>query len=166
MPHTALRRTTAVVTIAVAVPVAALGITALGTGGVGSLAAPAALRAELTAMRAPARHPLVIAITVTPFGRVLATLLKLPLYNFGRERSDHRIHCVGSCAATWPPLRVAHTVKVPRHIAGISGIFGTIRRPNKTIQLTRNKVPLYTFAFDAPGQVTGNGVGGFAVVRG
>jgi predicted lipoprotein with Yx(FWY)xxD motif len=166
MPRTALRRTTAVVMIAVAVPVAALGITALGTGGAGSHAAPTAVHAKLTAVRTPARHPLVITITVSLFGRVLATPRRLPLYTFGPERTDHRIHCLRSCAATWPPLLVAQTVKVPRHIAGISGTFGTIRRPNTTIQLTRNKLPLYTFAFDAPRQVTGNGVGGFAVVRG
>jgi predicted lipoprotein with Yx(FWY)xxD motif len=165
MPHNALRRAIAVAAIAVAVPVAALAITAVGTDGVGSLASPGARFAQLTAARTTVRHPLVITITVRPFGRVLATPRKLPLYTFGPEHRDHRVHCVGSCATTWPPLLVARTVKVPRHIAGITGTFGTIRRPNKTIQLTRNALPLYAFAFDTPGQATGNGVGGFVVVR-
>jgi predicted lipoprotein with Yx(FWY)xxD motif len=163
MPRTALRRTIAIAAIAVAVPLTASAITVAGTGG-GPVAALPAVPAQLIA--ATVHRPLVITITVSGFGHVLATPHRLPLYTFNAEHKDHRIHCVGSCAMTWPPLLVAHTVKVPRHIAGITGTFGTIRRPNHSLQLTLNKLPLYRFAFDSPGQVTGNGVAGFVVVRG
>ena len=166
MSLTALRRGIAIAAIAVAVPLTAGAITAAGTGGVGPVASLPAFPARLVAVRLAAHRPLVIKITVSGVGRVLATPHKLPLYTFAPERKDHRIHCFGSCAMTWPPLLVARTVKVPRHIAGITGTFATIKRPNRSLQLTLNKLPLYTFAFDSPGQVNGNGVGGFAVVRG
>lgn len=166
MPLTALRRGIAIAALAVAVPLTASAITAAGTGGVGAVASLPSVPAQLLAVRPATRHPLVIKITVSGVGRVLATPHKRPLYTFASERKDHRIQCVGSCATTWPPLLVARTVKVPRHIAGITGTFGTIKRPNRSLQLTLNKLPLYTFAFDSPGQVNGNGVGGFAVVRG
>jgi predicted lipoprotein with Yx(FWY)xxD motif len=166
MPHNPLRRALAIAVISTAVPVIAVAIAAVGTGSVGPLAPPGPLSARLAASRTSAHRQLVIKITVTGFGHVLATPRTLPLYTFGPEQADHRIHCVASCATTWPPLLVAGTVRVPAQIAGVTGTFGTIRRPNRTIQVTRNKLPLYTFAFDAPGQVTGNGVGGFVVVRG
>jgi predicted lipoprotein with Yx(FWY)xxD motif len=167
MSPTPLRRALAIAAIAVAVPLTASAITAAGTGGVGPVASLPGVPAQLLAVRSAAHRPLVIKISVSGMmGRVLATPHKLPLYTFTPERRDHRIHCVGSCATTWPPLVVARTVTVPRHIAGITGTFGTIRRPNHSLQLTLNKLPLYTFAFDRPGQVIGNGVSGFVVVRG
>jgi predicted lipoprotein with Yx(FWY)xxD motif len=166
MHSTPVRRTIAIAAIAVAVPLTAGAITAAGTGGVGPVASLSSVPAQLLAAHATAHHPLVIKITVSGVGRVLATPHRLPLYTLAAERKDHRIHCVGSCVATWPPLVVSRTVKVPRHIAGITGAFGTIKRPNRSIQLTLNKLPLYTFAFDSSGQVNGNGVAGFAVVRG
>jgi predicted lipoprotein with Yx(FWY)xxD motif len=166
MSPTPLRRALAIAAIAIAVPLTASAITAAGTGGVGPVASFSSVPAQLIAVRSTTRHPLVIKITVSGMGRVLATPHKLPLYTFTPERRDHRIHCVGSCATTWPPLVVSRSVKVPRHIAGIRGTFGTIKRPNHSIQLTLNKLPLYAFAFDSPGQVNGNGVGGFVVVRG
>jgi predicted lipoprotein with Yx(FWY)xxD motif len=167
MSPTALRRALAIAAIVVAVPLTASAIAAAGTGGVGPVAPFSSVPAQLIAVRSTTRHPLVIKIPVSGImGRILATPHKLPLYTFTPERRDHRIHCVGSCSSTWPPLVVARSVKVPRHIAGITGTFGTIKRPNHSLQLTLNKLPLYRFAFDSPGQVTGNGVAGFVVVRG
>jgi len=166
MHSTPVRRAIAIAALAVAAPLTASAIAAAGTGGIGPVASLPSVPAQLLAMHSTAHHALVIKITVSGVGRVLATPHRLALYTFTPERRDHRIHCVGSCAATWPPLVVARTVKVPRHIAGITGTFGTIKRPNHSLQLTLNKLPLYRFAFDSPGQVTGNGVAGFVVVRG
>jgi predicted lipoprotein with Yx(FWY)xxD motif len=166
MAPTALRRALAIAAIAAAVPLTASAITAAGTGGVGPVTSLPSVPARLIAVRPAAHRPLVIKITVSGVGRILATPHKLPLYTFTPERKDHRVHCVGSCAATWPPLVVSRSVRVPRHIAGITGTFGTIKRPNRSLQVTLNKLPLYTFAFDSPGQVNGNGVSGFVVVRG
>ena len=166
MSPTALRRALAIAAIAVAVPLTASAIAAAGTGGVGPVTSLPSVPAQLIAVRSTAHRPLVIKISVSGVGTVLATPHRLPLYTFTPEHRDHRVHCVGSCATTWPPLVVARTVKVPRHIAGINGTFGTIRRPNRSIQLTLNKLPLYRFAFDSPGQVNGDGVAGFVVVRG
>jgi len=139
MRQHALRRA---VGFTVGIPLAAGLIAIAGAASLGTPSSPAPLFAQMTATHTTAHRPLVIKITVANFGRVLATPSRLPLYTSTREMKDHKIHCVGSCATIWPPLDVARGVKVPRRIAGITGTFGTIKRPNRTIQLTRNKLPL------------------------
>jgi predicted lipoprotein with Yx(FWY)xxD motif len=114
----------------------------------------------------PAHRPPVIAITMPGVGRVIATPHRQATYSYGPEAADHRVHCLGGCATIWPPLHVARTARIARRYAHLSGTFGVIRRPDGTRQLTRNGVPLYTFASDGHGTVTGNGVAGFSVVRG
>lgn len=60
--------------------------------------------------------------------------------------------CTGNCARNWPP--------VPGPVrAGpdVTGEFGTITRPDGTIQATWDGHPLYTASLDtAPGQAKGN----------
>jgi predicted lipoprotein with Yx(FWY)xxD motif len=42
---------------------------------------------------------------------------------------------------------------------------GTITRPDGSVEVTYNDMPLYTWQGDsAPGQATGQGVGGFVAV--
>ncbi len=155
-----VRRLVGLAAIAVVAPLTAAAVAAVGTGSLGPVSATAA-PAHTTAVR----PPLVIRISAPGFGHVLATSRRLPLYTFGPERKDHRIHCVGSCATAWPPVIVPAGTRVPVHIKGLAGTFGTIARKHAR-QLTHNRLPLYTFAFDSPGQVTGNRTNGFSVVRG
>ena len=160
MSRNSVRRLVGLATIAIVAPLTAAAVAAVGTGSLG----------PVSAMAAPARtmavRPLVIRISAPGFGHVLATRGRLPLYTFGPERKDHRIHCVGSCATAWPPVIVPAGTRVPVHIKGLAGTFGTIARTTHARQLTHNRLPLYTFAFDSPGQVTGNGTAGFSVVHG
>jgi hypothetical protein len=54
---------------------------------------------------------------------------------------------------------------VPRKLPGFKGVFGTIRRPGGRLQLTYNRLPLYTYAHEGPGQILCNDVDGWFVVR-
>jgi len=165
MSRPSVRRLVGLAAIAIVTPLTAAAGAAAGTGSlwpVGAAAAPARAAATRTVMH----HPLVIRISVPGIGHVLATRGRLPLYTFGPEHKDHRIHCVGACANAWPPVIVPAGTPVPAHIAGVAGSFGTIARSTHARQLTRDRLPLYTFAFDSPGHATGNGMAGFSVVRG
>ena len=100
------------------------------------------------------------------FGKVLSRTDKQVLYYWQVEKkAGGKIRCVGSCAKAWPPLIVKSAAAVPRKIAGLSGTFGTIRRPSGKLQVTRNKLPVYTYAHERPRQVLCDNVDGWFVVR-
>ncbi len=100
------------------------------------------------------------------FGRVLSRTDKQVLYFWSVEkRAGGKVKCVGACARAWPPLIVKSAAAVPKKVAGISGAFGTVRRPDGRLQVTRNKLPLYTYAHEAPRQVLCDDVDGWFVVR-
>ena len=85
------------------------------------------------------------------FGKVLSRIDKQVLYYWQVEKkAGGKIRCVGSCAKAWPPLIVKSAAAVPRKFVGLSGTFGTIRRPNGKLQVTRNKLPVYTYAHERP----------------
>ena len=108
-----------------------------------------------------------VSTFVSPsFGRVLSRTDKQVLYYWSVEKkAGGRVKCVGACAKAWPPLIVKSAATVPRRIAGISGVFGTVRRPSGKLQVTRNKLPVYTYANERPRQVLCNNVNGWFVVR-
>ena len=141
-------RATAVAAVALLVP----------AGGALAVHGHAAVKA---ALRAP------VSTFVDPtFGKVLSRPDKQVLYYWRVEKNARgRVRCVGSCAKSWPPLIVKSAKQVPRRVAGITGIFGTIRRPDGRLQVTRNKLPLYTYAHEGRRQVLCNNVNGWFVVR-
>jgi predicted lipoprotein with Yx(FWY)xxD motif len=124
-------------------------------GGAASLAAGAE-----EAIRAP-----VIKQRDSRFGPILATRGHKALYYWNVEKRDFRVHCTGACARAWPPLIVRSRSAVPRRIAGIKGTFGVIRRPDGRLQVTHNRLPIYTYAHEGPNQVLCNNVDGWFVVR-
>jgi predicted lipoprotein with Yx(FWY)xxD motif len=120
----------------------------------------AATRAE-TSMLPPAK-----TITVSGFGKVLATRKGQALYYFTPEkRSPGKIFCTGSCAAAWPVLYVAKGETIEKHYPGFMGTWGTVRRPNGRLQVTYNRLPLYSYAHEPPKVVRCNNVNGWFVVR-
>jgi predicted lipoprotein with Yx(FWY)xxD motif len=105
-------------------------------------------------------------INVSPFGNVLVTKKRQALYYWQVEKkAGGKVRCKGACAKAWPPLIVRSRSAVPKTIAGIKGTFGTVRRPDGRLQVTRNRLPLYTYAHEGPGQVLCNNVDGWFVVR-
>jgi predicted lipoprotein with Yx(FWY)xxD motif len=62
--------------------------------------------------------------------------------------------CTGSCAQIWKPLLVRGTPKAK----GVHGKLAIQRRAGGARQVTFNGKPLYTFALEKAGMVTGNGL--------
>jgi len=69
--------------------------------------------------------------------------------------------CTGACATAWPPLAATGQ---PTAGPGVTGQLGTLTRADGTKQVSYAGMPLYSWQGDAkPGDVTGDGVEGFAV---
>jgi predicted lipoprotein with Yx(FWY)xxD motif len=101
--------------------------------------------------------------TISGIGTVLTTSEGLTLYALPAEKGAG-IQCTGSCATAWPPLLVTGG-NAPTLPQGASGTVGTITRPDGSVEVTYNDMPLYTWQGDSgPGQATGQGVGGFVAV--
>jgi predicted lipoprotein with Yx(FWY)xxD motif len=140
------------VRISICVGVAALVLAAAGAG--------VAAEGKNDAVRAP-----VVKLKDARFGPILARRDHQALYYWNVEKRDFKVHCTGACARAWPPLIVRSRSAVPSRVAGIKGTFGTIRRPDGRLQVTHNRLPLYTYAHERPNQVLCNDVDGWFVVR-
>ncbi len=84
----------------------------------------------------------------------------MTLYVFTRDSLDTSV-CTERCLENWPALTVESADALTTDPA-IPGEFGTITREDDgTTQVTYNGWPLYYWAHDeAPGDMTGEGVGG------
>jgi predicted lipoprotein with Yx(FWY)xxD motif len=135
------------------------------------LAAAAAVAPAGDASTSSTRAETAVVLPVKPirvagFGSVLATLRGQALYYWTPEkRAPRKIFCTGSCAQAWPVLHVPKGLTVRRTYAGFKGTFGTIRRPNGRLQLTYNRLPLYTYAHEGPNVVHCDNVDGWFVIR-
>ena len=139
----------------------------LGRGAASGIAIAllAVVVASLAMGRNEATRAPVIKLRDARFGPILATRGHKALYYWNVEKRDFRVHCTGACARAWPPLIVRTRGAVPRRIAGIKGVFGVIRRPDGRLQVTHNRLPLYSYAHERPNQVLCDNVDGWFVVR-
>jgi predicted lipoprotein with Yx(FWY)xxD motif len=130
-----------------------------------------ALAAVLLALVVPtaaasAPRPPVTKIRAAGFGPVLARSDWQALYYWQVEKkAGGKVRCTGGCAALWPPLVVRSRAAVPAHVAGIKGTFGVIRRPDGRLQVTHDRLPVYTYVHEGPGVVRCDNVNGWFVVR-
>ena len=131
---------------------------------VAAISAAIALAVTAAAFAALPRYP-VAKLKTRSFGTVLASSNRQALYYWTREKPGGTIRCTGACAQAWPPLYVPKGVMVKSTIAGFSGRFGVVRRPDGRRQLTRNGRPVYSYAHEGPGVVLCNDVNGWFVVR-
>jgi predicted lipoprotein with Yx(FWY)xxD motif len=97
-------------------------------------------------------------------GHIIVNAKGFTLYVLGAD-APNKTNCIGPCARFWPPAVVKSGVTPPTHVAGATGTFGVITRPNGKRQLTYDTAPLYTFLNDKKaGELNGEGVyafGGF-----
>jgi len=95
----------------------------------------------------------------TMLGTVLANDKGYTLYWYAKD-TPATSACTGTCATYWPP--VTGTLHAAPGVM-LTGKLGTIKRADGATQATYDGHPLYTYAGDkAPGQATGNGLGGGA----
>jgi predicted lipoprotein with Yx(FWY)xxD motif len=88
-------------------------------------------------------------------GEVLVDADGAALYTADQE-ADGKVRCTASCAKTWLPLTVSGDAELAD--ADVPGTLATVKRPDGSDQATFDSAPLYTFADDGPGQVTGDGL--------
>ena len=103
------------------------------------------------------------AATVAKYGKILENQKGLPLYYDTADKPPKHLDCTGGCLSAWPPLVAPKGQKKVAVGKGVTGI-STIKDANG-VQVTWKSKPLYTFASDSKGNVTGDGVGNFKVVR-
>lgn len=109
---------------------------------------------------APAvNNAVLITKTDGSIGQYLADPSGKPLYTYGADSSGVS-NCTGSCLASWP----AYVDK--GSTSGLPADVGTIKRSdNGQTQYTYLGMPLYYFASDSAGHVTGDGVDNFKVAK-
>jgi predicted lipoprotein with Yx(FWY)xxD motif len=118
----------------------------------------------VAARPAAAAGSTVMTATNPTFGTILTNGQGFALYTYANDHNGMS-SCAGSCAAVWPAQTVPAGT-TPTAGPGVTGTVAAVLQSNGTYQVTYNGSPLYTFVSDSsPGQVSGNGVGGFSVVQ-
>jgi predicted lipoprotein with Yx(FWY)xxD motif len=108
----------------------------------------------------------VIKLKDKQLGPILATPRHQALYYWSVEKkAGFKVRCTGGCAKLWPPLVVKSAGAVPRRLEGLKGALDTVRRPDGKLQVTYNRLPVYTYAHEGPNQVLCDNVDGWFVVR-
>ena len=113
-----------------------------------------------TNTNAPAvNNSVLITKTSSSLGQYLADPSGKALYTYGADTSGVS-NCTGSCLTNWPAYQATgSTANLP------SGVSTIKRSDNGQTQYAYNGMPLYYFASDSSGQVTGNGVENFKVAK-
>src|SRR5579875_80709 len=127
-------------------------------GGSSAMSTPSSGSAGSMGSGSTSSSSATLMIKKTKIGDVLANSKGYTLYWYASDRKGGQPTCSGSCLSAWPALigKPAAAMDTSR-----AGKLGTVTRPGGTIQATYNGYPLYTYAQDmAPGDTTGNGVGG------
>jgi predicted lipoprotein with Yx(FWY)xxD motif len=128
-------------------------------------ASPAPLATPTAAPSAPATGGVVVGTATTSLGVVLVAPNGFTLYTRSGD-SANTSTCTGQCLAAWPAL----TVPAGGTASAGTGVTGTVatftRADNGTTQVTYRGLPLYFWRSDSkPGDVTGQGIGGFSVAK-
>jgi len=99
-----------------------------------------------------------VAVADTDLGAILVDGAGLTLYMFAPDSAGTPT-CTGDCAGAWPPSIVEGDITAGDGID--AALLTTVEHPDGGTQLKIGTWPLYTYAGDAaPGDVTGQGVGG------
>ncbi|MFL5673389.1 MAG: hypothetical protein ACJ779_00130 [Chloroflexota bacterium] len=132
-----------------------------GSSTAASAAAPSAAAPSAAASAgasAAAGGNLTLATSSGPVGTYLTGADGKTLYVFTKD-SPNKSVCVDACAAKWPPVIVSGAA--PAAPSGVTGALTTFARPDGSMQLAINGLPLYYYAPDTKaGDTTGQGVGG------
>lgn len=109
-----------------------------------------------TGLAMPAAKPVVKAYQSAQNGEILTDASGMTLYVYANDQLNSPT-CIGTCAGNWPPLVL--TSGYTTNVSGLPGTVGTVTRSDGLVQVTYNRMPLYTYSYDSkPGDVSGNGV--------
>jgi predicted lipoprotein with Yx(FWY)xxD motif len=135
----------------------AIGLVAAACGG-----GAESSTSKSTAAPTPVEAATVMVAANPKLGNILVDAQGMTLYVFGAD-TPGTSNCNGACAQNWPPLTVASGNPVAG--SGVTGTLDVIARSDGTRQVTRDGMPLYTFAVDKqPGDTSGQGVNAFGGV--
>jgi predicted lipoprotein with Yx(FWY)xxD motif len=136
---------------------ALVAIVAAGCGGSGGSSATAASGgAGKTASSGSGGGSATVDVADnSQLGKILVDSKGLTLYTFAKDTGTTSM-CSGACAKGWPPLIASGKATAGRGVS--SGVLGTTKRSDGSMQVTVAGHPVYTFVEDtSAGQVTGNG---------
>jgi predicted lipoprotein with Yx(FWY)xxD motif len=94
--------------------------------------------------------------SISGVGDVLVESSGMALYTNDVD-TQTKIVCTNQCAAEWLPLAAPTGGQPTSDDSAVEDELGTVQRPDGSSQVTFGGLPLYTFAQDSPGEVTGNG---------
>jgi predicted lipoprotein with Yx(FWY)xxD motif len=151
--------TGALLAVTLAVTGCGKGTYSAGSPAGGAYGSPASSMPATSSASSGAVQGGVLKTETTSAGTVLASSHGLTLYYYAEDkRGSGRSVCTGGCASAWPPLTAP--VRAPAGVR-LPGPLGMITRPGGVEQVTINGYPIYFYSGDkAPGQATGNGIGG------
>jgi predicted lipoprotein with Yx(FWY)xxD motif len=133
--------------VAVAV-VAAAGVAIAAYGGGGGGDSPASATPEANASTVSVQE-------IGDEGAVLVDSAGRALYTADQETAAGMVLCTTeACTSFWVPLTVSNGSPTG---SSVSGELGVVERPDGSRQVALDGKPLYTFAEDEPGEVTGDG---------
>lgn len=134
-----------------------LAIAGAAVAATAAVLAPSSASATTTHAKT---ETVVHVLETSKFGKILVDNHGFALYTYDKDTKNHS-EVSGSLLSFWPALLArAGEIPVGSHVAGL----GTVMRSNGAHQVTYHGKPLYTFVKDTePGEVSGQGVGGFAV---
>ncbi|HEX3840131.1 MAG TPA: hypothetical protein VHU85_04995 [Acidimicrobiales bacterium] len=137
------------------IAVGAFAAVVAAAGCTSGSAAPSSTSAAAASGASSGSPATVTAATKGSLGSVLANAQGMTLYRYTPDAPGVS-NCTGGCATAWPPLELAPGVTTPVAGKGVDGL-GTVKRADGSLQVTYDKMPLYTFtgdsrATDAKGQ--------------
>ena len=117
-----------------------------------------ALLILLVALPVTAQDTLIGLGSSDMLGEFLVDSEGMTLYMFPNDPLGESV-CVDTCLERWPALTVESMDDITA-AEGIPGAFSTVERPDGTLQVAYNEMPLYYWQNDeAPGDTLGHGVG-------
>jgi predicted lipoprotein with Yx(FWY)xxD motif len=122
-------------------------VVALGSGGGGG-------KHSATAANPSASGNTVSVAEIGDAGRVLVDSSGQALYASDVEAAAGKVLCTDACTSFWTPLTVSGDAPKGGSLAAKLGV---VQRPDGARQVTYNGKPLYSFAEEGPGEVTGDG---------
>ena len=116
--------------------------------------------AAAVAAAAPPSLTVVHSAQNSSLGTILVSASGRTLYHYSSDRKNVAT-CLGSCAASWPPLVVAAGAKPVAGPGVTASWLGTFKRTDGKTQVTYRGMPLYLYAADKKaGDAKGQGKAG------